>query len=108
MNLLPELPPDEQARVEQLCDADARDRRRTVRYARVYVNNSGTPTAEQVARYLPSNYQVTGKDSEGHILIQGEDYAGWTLDGYIIPRLGSGIIVARETTEDGEHYHEGG
>lgn len=30
------------------------------------------------------------------ILITGHDVAGWTLDGYVIPRLASGAIFARE------------
>jgi len=63
------------------------------RYAFVRLTNAN---AEIVARYLPSNYRVTGQD-EQNVYIAGEDNAGWTLDGYVIPRLGSGLIVARET-----------
>jgi hypothetical protein len=31
-------------------------------------------------------------------LIEGEDNAGWTLDGYVIPRLASGLIFAKEVS----------
>src|SRR5262245_47681143 len=52
-------------------------------------------TAETVARCLPSNYRVLGTTSHG-IVIQGTDYAGWTLDAYVAPRLGSGLMRAVE------------
>lgn len=51
--------------------------------------------------YLPSNYRVIGSitDSDGRpaLVIAGEDSAGWTLEGYVIPRLASGLIWAEET-----------
>jgi len=66
-------------------------------------------TPEKVAAYLPSGYKVswsgktdwhyshytsTWKRVEGMVedvvLIEGRDYAGWTLDKYVAPRLGSG------------------
>lgn len=49
-----------------------------------------------VKRYLPSNYQALQID--GLIVIGGTDRAGWTLDGYVLPRLQSGLIVAVEMT----------
>ena len=54
----------------------------------------GPGIIETVRNYLPRNYTATleGKD----IVISGEDDHGWTLDGYVIPRLASGLIVARE------------
>lgn len=59
---------------------------------------------EKVRRYLPSNYEVIGTvphadefpfDGECAV-VAGEDRAGWTLDAYVIPRLGSGLIPSRE------------
>jgi len=54
----------------------------------------------QVAAYLPDNYKIGYVMREGYlnqrILIVGEDKAGWTLDGYVIPRLASGLIFAYE------------
>jgi hypothetical protein len=51
-----------------------------------------------VQAYMPGNYQAwevtDGKQTT--IWIQGHDYAGWTLDGYVIPRLASGLIFAEE------------
>lgn len=49
----------------------------------------------KVERYLPFNYRAVQTKDHG-ILIIGEDSAGWTLDGYVIPRLASGLIAARE------------
>jgi hypothetical protein len=50
-----------------------------------------------VRDYLPSNYQalVVGDD----IFIEGEDSHGWTLDGYVIPRLASALISVTEVVE---------
>lgn len=63
-------------------------------------------TAEKVEQYLPSNYRVVGTQvgEFGHteVLISGIDVAGWTMDNYIIPRLGSGLYACRETTTEGQ------
>ena len=68
------------------------------RYGIVYSDNW-----TEVAAYLPMHYKVlnsTEKDGDDCLLIAGEDVAGWTLDGYIIPRLGSGMIHCEEITPD--------
>jgi hypothetical protein len=62
------------------------------RYALV---NGLHATAETVARYLPGNYRVLGTTTHG-VVIQGTDQAGWTLDNYVAPRLGSGLMWAVE------------
>jgi hypothetical protein len=61
---------------------------------------TGARNAREVFAYLPDNYRVTG---EGYtiagrptVTIAGEDRAGWTLDGYVIPRLASGLMFAEE------------
>lgn len=64
---------------------------------------------ETVERYLPDNYRVVGTIavppgceldvaySASHLLvIAGADDCGWTLDDYVIPRLGSGLYFAEE------------
>lgn len=51
--------------------------------------------ASTVARYLPDNYALISSSPRGHV-IAGQDDAGWTLDGYVIPRLASGLHWARE------------
>lgn len=49
-----------------------------------------------VQTYLPDNYSAI---QDGDVItIKGEDRAGWTLDGYVIPRLASGLYFATETT----------
>lgn len=49
---------------------------------------------EAIRRYLPHNYWA---DSDGgNVWIHGYDNAGWTLDGYVIPRLASGLYFATE------------
>jgi hypothetical protein len=61
-----------------------------MRYAEV----AGVYNLRSVRDYLPSNYNAT--DIEDRILIYGRDDHGWTLDGYVIPRLASGLILAYE------------
>jgi hypothetical protein len=60
----------------------------------------------ELEAYLPGNYRVIheadGWSAEGSgstdltFVIEGRDDAGWTLDGYVIPRLASGLIWANE------------
>lgn len=73
-------------------------------------------TLELVTAYLPSNYSVMwqGKTDwhyfpltntwkqvtelvDDCVVIEGQDHYGWTLDKYVIPRLGSGGMRADET-----------
>lgn len=54
---------------------------------------------ETVRAYLPSNYYA--EQTERGIVIEGTDNHGWTLDGYVLPRLQSGLIAARELILDG-------
>ena len=49
-----------------------------------------------VGRYLPSNY--TAAEVDDKIVISGEDMGGWNMDDYVLPRLASGGIYAKEVT----------
>lgn len=75
------------------------------RYAKVIVPayKSAADYAETITQYLPSrgNYWVAAIviSDPVWLLIAGQDYAGWTLDGYVIPRLWSGFIRAEEISE---------
>ena len=71
--------------------------------------------SKTVARYLPDNYSVLGPAGEigddsdldylirvaknGCVVVGGSDDHGWTMDGYVIPRLHSGLYGAREISE---------
>lgn len=68
-------------------------------HIRFAIVTSGARNLDQVRRFLPSNY-IASTSQEGAIVIEGEDNAGWTLDGYVIPRLASGLIYAREIYSD--------
>ena len=48
-----------------------------------------------VQQYLPSNY-TPFRRPDGRIQVTGRDSHGWTMEGYVIPRLSSGLIPARE------------
>ena len=55
----------------------------------------GARSAEEVGRYLPSNYRVVyavSRDGRLEVVISGRDDAGWTMDDYVIPRLASGLM----------------
>jgi len=58
-------------------------------------------SAKKLYRYMPANYVILG-GIDGEYLIGGYDEAGWTLDGYVIPRLASGLIWATEVTDNQE------
>jgi hypothetical protein len=49
-----------------------------------------------VRHYLPSNYTAEFDPMLDAIVISGFDVAGWTLDGYVIPRLNSGNYYPKE------------
>ena len=61
------------------------------------VRNNNPDKIKSIKDLLPTNYQVVhvSKDGEG-VLISGVDDHGWTLEQYVIPRLGSGLFAARE------------
>jgi hypothetical protein len=75
------------------------------RYAKVTVpeGKSAADHAETIRKYLPlgGNYWVAAivLGDPAWVLVAGEDKAGWTLDGYVIPRLWSGLIRADEISE---------
>jgi hypothetical protein len=74
----------------------------TVRYARVIARRG----EDEVAPYLPGNYRVIGEspsaefEGRSEVLVAGVDNAGWTMDEYVLPRLGSGLIAGREITAE--------
>lgn len=45
--------------------------------------------------YLPGNYRIISSGPRGH-LVAGMDDSGWTMDGYVLPRLASGMYFGRE------------
>ena len=54
-----------------------------------------------IRAYLPINYGLVYTDEANGLaeptnLIVGRDVTGWTLDGYVIPRLASGLHFAHE------------
>lgn len=75
-----------------------------MRTAKIIRTESGRPTRDEVERYLPANYNVIYHDSS-KIIIRGEDDHGWTLDDYVIPRLGSGLIHAAEVRPGALCHH---
>ena len=59
-----------------------------------------TGKSKDVARYLPNNFKVLGRTlSSNQTIIVGVDDHGWTLDQYVIPRLGSALIHCEEVIE---------
>jgi hypothetical protein len=65
-------------------------------------DEQGRITKEKIEALLPDNYWVeswVADTEESHFYIHGHDVAGWTLDGYVIPRLASGMIFAVEVTK---------
>lgn len=65
-----------------------------VRIAKVTQTETRLVTAIEVEPYLPANYAVAS--TLDGLYIVGTDLVGWTLDGYVLPRLASGLIFAEE------------
>ena len=71
---------------------------------RTAIVTGGADSLKQVQAYLPWSFEATEvfapvplEDGvEKVIVIVGYDQQGWTLDGYVIPRLASGLIFATE------------
>ena len=62
--------------------------------------NEASTMLGRVLAYLPGNYEaalVTANNLVFGVKISGYDSAGWTLDGYVIPRLASGNMYAEES-----------
>ena len=59
-----------------------------------------TGKSKDVAQYLPNNFKVLGRtlDNTGTIIVGVDDH-GWSLDKYVIPRLGSALIHCEEVFE---------
>ena len=70
----------------------------------IRVTKQGT-SADEVAKYLPSNYRVDAV-VKTWILVKGNDNAGWTAEGYVIPRLASGRIQAVVERSSHERLNE--
>lgn len=59
-----------------------------------------TGKTKDVAQYLPSNFRVLGRSLDNSkTIIIGVDDHGWSLDAYVIPRLGSALIHCEEVFE---------
>ena len=59
-----------------------------------------TGKTRDVAQYLPSNFRVLGRSLDNSkTIIIGVDDHGWSLDAYVIPRLGSALIHCEEVME---------
>lgn len=73
------------------CEIDAGCTFTRTRYAEV----SGARDANELRAYLPDNYKVIARNGK-RFVIAGSDVAGWTLEDYVEPRLGSGLMGCRE------------
>jgi hypothetical protein len=59
-----------------------------------------TGKSKDVAQYLPNNFRVLGRSLDNtKTIIIGVDDHGWSLDAYVIPRLGSALIHCEEVFE---------
>lgn len=57
-------------------------------------------TAKRVAAYLPRNYEVDETYTGRGIMVRGTDQQGWTLEGYVLPRLASGLMFGTIVGDD--------
>lgn len=62
----------------------------------------GARNRSEVSAYLPQEFKVLGEgmtEGRAFFVIGGYDNAGWTLDGYVAPRLASGLMACEEIGE---------
>jgi hypothetical protein len=83
---------------QELAELVLAENDRPMRYALISANAGQT---DQIAAYMPGNYAVLGRTAIGasntvQVLIGGRDESGWTLDGYVLPRLASGMYYGSE------------
>ncbi len=65
-----------------------------------YAYVRGADNEKHLTAYIEPRYEIIDRIDDNFI-IAGEDQAGWTLDEYYIPRIGSsGVMGAEEITED--------
>jgi len=65
-----------------------------------YAYVRGADNEKHLTAYIEPRYEIIGR-IDGSFIIAGEDQAGWTLDEYYIPRIGSsGVMGVEEITED--------
>ncbi len=65
-----------------------------------YAYVRGADDEKHLTAYIEPRYEIIDRIDDSFI-IAGEDQAGWTLDEYYIPRIGSsGVMGAEEITED--------
>lgn len=48
-----------------------------------------------IRKYMPSNYDAEQLFDTEWVMIHGFDVAGWTMEDYVVPRLGSGNYYVR-------------
>lgn len=77
------------------------DQQLTLRAAEVHGHMYGKGHTDDVQALTPDNYAVV--HTPGKTWIVGSDVMGWTLDGYVIPRLASGGIIAVECSPAVSH-----
>lgn len=69
---------------------------------------TGARRVEEVEAYLPGNYKVLDNrtvNGREIVLVSGSDDAGWTMGGYVQPRLASGLMGCEEIRE-AQWYNE--
>ncbi len=73
---------------------------------RAAVIDTWVGTLDEIQAYLPDNYTAAIEAAKSEpdrrsyrVVVRGEDVAGFTLD-YVIDRLASGLIFAREIDPD--------
>jgi hypothetical protein len=64
------------------------------------IHGGASKALAHVDAYLPSNYQTVGVGRDGQtgdflVTVEGKDDHGWTAEGYVIPRLATGLHTAQ-------------
>ena len=82
----------------RLAEADTLKGERVYLLVAVPRHDSFVETIGRIRGLLPHNYSVAHVTLED-VLVVGVDDAGWTADDYVIPRLASGLLIARRLVD---------
>jgi len=96
---------DDEGRLECCCELRRRETTIIVKVSRHDAQGkTGVEVARRVDAYLPANYAVaySGPNPDGSVTVtvKGIDSAGWTAEGYVIPRLASGLYAAEVVKDE--------
>ena len=71
----------------------------TYKVSRKAVGGEGPVACRRVRAYLPRNFYTLGFDAD-YVYFAGDDADGWSYEGYVKPRLASGLLFSEPVSNE--------